>query len=97
MFVYKVKETSLREFRKLDDEKDPWGMVGPCVKAALVIKNKIADLKEWDGNGEYWFAPLLKKEEWVVIVRPESNPFAAGFCVSPVELPWLEKSEGEEI
>ena len=90
MFVYEVEKMSLRGFRELDciGYQNHWRM-GKFVQAALAVKNQVPSLKDWSGAGEYWSSPLPRQNEEIVIIRPDCNPFGAGYVVSPVELPWL--------
>lgn len=100
LFIYRLSEAYLGDFRKFTStEKTGYELesgIGQCVKAALEIKSKLTDYREWDGSGEYWFATLPGLRERVVICRPDSNPFAEGIAVSPVELPYLTPHHPEE-
>lgn len=61
---------------------------------AVIILSRLTPEKDWfDSSHEYW-TTYFPGAGVVVIVRPESNPFSAGYVISGIELPWMKILEG---
>lgn len=93
-FVYEISEGSFRAwfYWGIGDTSVPPRRreIGPIAKAIIVLSKFKPDKNWFDSAHEYW-TTSLPGTGIIVAVRPETNPFAEGYIISKVQLPWLEQ------
>ena len=91
MFVYQVDQMNLCFWHAIKNTETPHDLIGSCVRAAKALQAQVEEYKDWDGNGEYWFAPLPFCDSLCIVCRPNGNPYSEAYIISPVEMPWVKK------
>lgn len=90
--IYRIKQLDLSKWRTaenclFDSRRD----IHQFVAAALFIKKRMPSMSTWEGEGDYWLAPLPMANQCIVIIRLYSNPFAEALLVSPIAFDELEE------
>jgi hypothetical protein len=91
-FVYELSEGAFRDWyywgvgesSKMPTRRE----VGQFAKAIIILSHLIPGKNWFDSPHEYW-TTYFPGAGAVIILRPESNPFAEGYLISRVELAWL--------
>lgn len=88
-YIYEITNLDLSSWHTLERLPNPWENMGDFVTAAVTLRERVPELANWHGAGDYWYAPLPIARKCLVIVRPDHNPFASGWLISPIPMPGL--------